>query len=60
MSARKKLNEAHFIAAAVMAAILEFIFKSLSVFLIAFAVLVAASLHSGAIRPGGRHPTRRR
>jgi hypothetical protein len=54
LSAREKLNAAHFHGALIIAAIVALLFDRWAVFRVAAAVLLATSVHSGDIRLTGR------
>lgn len=56
MGAREKLNAAHAVGNVIIAAIVGCLFESFFVFFIAAAVLIAAALNSGDIRPKPRSP----
>jgi len=56
MSARHKLNAAHFSGAVIMAALLGTLAGSWGVFWVAAIALMIAGLMSQDIRPGGRRP----
>ena len=55
MNARKKLNEANINGALVFAGIIAAIAESWTVFIVTLLILIALSVHSGGIRPNGRH-----
>jgi hypothetical protein len=59
MPARETLNSIYLIGSLVLAAIVGSVTNSWVAFIVSLAVLVAASLHSGRIRPD-RHTRRRR
>ena len=58
MSARKKLNTIYLFAATGIAAIFGLLFRSVVVFAICLALLIAAFLDDGSIRPKSRRRRR--
>lgn len=52
MGARDKLNQHHVYAAIGVATVFGLLTQSLSVFVVAIAVMIGASLYLGEIRPG--------
>jgi hypothetical protein len=54
MGARQKLNQAHIIAALVLAAVLGAAFDSWWMFFLALLIAVVCSIHAGSIRLNGK------
>ena len=54
MSARQKLNSAHFLGAAILAGTASALTGSWAVGVVLLAMLVAGAIHAGDIRPSNR------